>query len=567
VKSAVILVALLTSAPALAQVPQPWSSQARPGQAVPKPAAAPAPATAVLRGRVISADAGAPVMRARVSATGAAGTGQFATATDGSGAWELARVPAGRYVLSASKTPYLKMEFGQRNILEPGKPIEVATGQVIEKLDFALPRGAVISGRVADDLGDPAAFVRVYAMRNQFIDGRRQPVRSGVSAMTDDLGQYRLYGLLPGTYFVATETTMWSNALPEDMGISFAATYYPGTTQASDAQAVKVAAGQERPGVDFQQVATRLSAVSGLVLDQEGVPVNGATVILNQNSRAGSSGSGIQVASADAAGRWRFGNVAPGTYVANALKAGAQASGVRSGSAEFAVAGQDLRDVVVTVTPGARISGVIEFDAGSPPDSVPPGLRVEAGTDGPGWFSYSGASTIHADWSFEVVSISPGDRVLRLSGLPAGYTLRSATVDGSDILDTPHRFTGSEQVTGVRLVVTKRVSELSGGVTDDRARPAKDYSVLLFSTDSAKWNPGTRFRALARPDQNGRYKVSGLPPGEYFAIALPYLGPDDQEDPEFLEEIRDRATKVMIGEGEVKVLELKLVPDVGGGQP
>jgi hypothetical protein len=96
--------------------------------------------------------------------------------------------------------------------------------------------------------------------------------------------------------------------------------------------------------------------------------------------------------------------------------------------------------------------------------------------------------------------------------------------------------------------------------------------VLIFAEDSSRWTPLSRFRAIARPDQNGEFKAEKLPPGSYFAIALEYLDESDGTDPEFLARIRDLATRFSLGEAETKTLALKLtVVDqqswtVGGAQ-
>jgi hypothetical protein len=104
--------------------------------------------------------------------------------------------------VSASKGIYVTFEYGQRKPFERGKPIDLAEGQVVEKADIALPRGGVISGVLLDDVGDPAAGVRVTAMRQQYRDGKRGLVSIGRAVETNDVGQYRLYGLPSGGYFV-----------------------------------------------------------------------------------------------------------------------------------------------------------------------------------------------------------------------------------------------------------------------------------------------------------------------------------------------------------------------------
>jgi hypothetical protein len=567
---AAVLVAAAVAVAIGAPIPQPPQGQARPGQATAPAgkasASTPKTGTAVLRGQVFAGDSGAAMGRARVFVTGPASRG---TTTDASGRWEIKQLPAGRYVVTAEKAPWVTLRFGQRYGLEPSRPIELTDGQAVEKVDFRLPRGGVIAGRVIDDVGEPAAFIRVNALRLQYSDGRRQLVRSGVSVQTDDIGQYRLYGLPPGTYFVGTEGTAWGGSgVSEDPGLSFAPTYYPGTIVPTEAQPVTVREAQERPGVDFGQVMTRLARVSGIVVDHQGVAVPDRPVQLLPDTRGllGSTG-GISRGGArtEPDGRWTVAYVAPGSYVVAALRSTSDPATPlgQAGFLSVTVAGQDVDGLVVRTTPGARVAGRVEFEAGDPPP-VTPDIRVALEEATPAILGLPGTSKVRDDWSFEVVGISPGERTFRLAGLPEGLALKSVFVEGTDVIDAPRKFDGTENLFGVRLLVTRRISEIAGGVVDDKARPVRDYSVIVFSTDSSKWGPGTRYRAMARPDGNGRYKVVGLPPGEYFAVALDYLALGEADDPEFLADIEARATKIMVGEGELKALDLKLTPRGSG---
>jgi hypothetical protein len=569
-RAATVAPALLTAISVLATVANagraaaqpPVQGQSRPGQSVPPAAqtSKPTTGTASLKGQVFAADSGAALGRVRVAVSGPV---RRTVTTDANGRWEAKQLPAGRYEVTATKAPWVTLQFGQRHGLETGKPIDLTDGQAVEKVDFRLPKGGVIAGRVVDDIGEPAAFIRVNALRLQFYNGRRQLVRSGISVQTDDIGQYRLYGLPPGTYYVGTDGTTWGGSgISDDPGISFAPTYFPGTIVPSDAQPVVARSGQDRPGVDFGQVMTRLARLSGLVVDHEGVAVPDRSVLVVPDTRGplGSTG-GISRGGARTGpdGRWSVENVSPGNYVVASIPRPSDATAPlpQIGLVAVTVAGQDIDGLVIRTTPGARVAGLVEFEGGDPP-TVTPGVRVALEEGTPGIFGLPGDSKVRDDWSFEVTGISPGERMFRLTGLPDGLALKSVFIEGSNVIDAPRKFDGTEDLSGVRLVVTRRIAEVAGGVVDDKARPVRDYSVLVFSTDSSKWGGGTRHRATARPDQNGRYKATGLPPGEYFAIALDYLNPGEADDPEFLADLEARATKIMLGEGELKALDLKL---------
>ena len=211
--------------------------------------------TGRIRGRVTAADTGTPLRRAQVRVSGTLPGLQQVTDTDADGHYEFFNVPASRYTISVTRTGYVSMQFGQESSSQPGKPINLAEGEVAEKIDVALPRGAVIAGRILDDLGEPVAGVRVQAQRYAYqAGGERRLIGSGAMPslpVTDDLGQFRIYGLIPGSYVVSADpqmtggfttiggpTTPISGRVAADASDGFATTYYPGTISIVEAQTI-----------------------------------------------------------------------------------------------------------------------------------------------------------------------------------------------------------------------------------------------------------------------------------------------------------------------------------------
>src|SRR3990170_4034267 len=113
--------------------------------------------TASIKGRVTSSDSGRPLRRVQIRLSAPELTEPRSTSTNPQGAYEFAELPAGRYTISVSRNGYLTLQYGQRRPGEPPKPLQIADGQAVEKLDFALPRSGVISGRISDETGDAFA--------------------------------------------------------------------------------------------------------------------------------------------------------------------------------------------------------------------------------------------------------------------------------------------------------------------------------------------------------------------------------------------------------------------------
>ncbi len=559
----VVLCGLAIAPRATAQAQAP--PQARPGQVAPQTAPPPPPlATGAIRGIVVAADTGAALRRARVTLNAPGLRETRAVTTDLAGRWEIKNLPAARFTVSASKPPYVTLEFGQRIPTEPGRPIELAAGQTIEGVEFRLPRGSVIAGRIVDDLGEPAASIRLQAYRRQYVNGRRQFGPTGVFAVTDDLGQYRLAGLPPGTYYVGSASTIWAGGSPDDPGLSFGETFYPGTLTPSEAQPVTVQLGQERLNVNFGLHTVRLAKLSGVVIDSQGAPVANSSLTLMQMRQGATtttvvSTTGIATTGAD--GRFTVSNVAPGEYSLASLGTAPRFDlATERGSVTLTVTGDDVEGLVIALHKGSRVTGQIEFDGDVHP-ALTPAVRVYAPQPGGDTgMNLSGTSTINDDWSFELTGVSPGKRVFRMTGLPAAYALKSVLVNGEDVIDRVTPIDGKEAIAGVRLIVTSRVTAINGTATDEQGRPVQDYAVVAFASESDRWNPGTRYIGTARPDQNGQFTVTGLPPGDYLVAALPYLERGDSEDPEFLSSIRSRATPISLAEGEQVLVELRVAP-------
>jgi len=554
--------------------------------------------TSRLRGRATAADSGSPVRRAVVRISGQ-DIGSKTAMTDAEGRYEFRDLPAGRFNLSASKAGYVAVQYGQTRPFEQGKPIDLTDGQVMDKADFLMPRGGVISGRVLDEYGDPVSEAMVMAMRSMWAGGRRRLQPTGRSAMTNDLGQFRIYGLSPGDYFVsATVRGGAEMMMAMDMamamggaasggpigsnpGSGYGATYFPGTANGAEAQRITVAATQEVANTDFALLPVRLAKVSGMVLSSEGKPVEGAMITAQPKNMEGAGmmmGGGV--GRSDKTGAFTISNVAPGEYVLQSrsfqiqmsssggdnmmftARVGGPEGGADSevGSLPITVSGEDLSNVVVVTSKGASASGHLTFEGGAKPTNLT-NMRVMATTgdgDGGPMLLPGGPNSVKADGSFEVRGLL-GTRLLRVMNVPPNWMVKSVRVNGTDITDSGMEFKPGEAVTGVEITLTSKMSQVSGTVTGASSEPVKDYTVVVFAEDPQRWTlPNTRYIAGRRPDLNGRFEVKPLPPGSYYAAALEYLPDGDWNDPEVLERLKVNAKKFTLDDGESKTLELKI---------
>src|SRR4029453_7036960 len=234
--------------------------------------------TARLRGRVVAADTGKPVAGAIVTVVDTRASnpterqGRWIR-TDADGRWEAQGLSPGAYTLSVSKAGYLKIEYGQKRPFERGKRLDVLAGQLLDRIDMTLPRAGAITGRVFDEFGDPAAAVFVRALRQRYVDGRREltplaealeGLTNGGGDITDDLGQFRIYGLSPGDYFVSASFNPPGEAAT---ALGYPPVYYPGTPAANEARRIRIGLGEEAQNINVTLVRARSAAVSGTVVN------------------------------------------------------------------------------------------------------------------------------------------------------------------------------------------------------------------------------------------------------------------------------------------------------------
>jgi protocatechuate 3,4-dioxygenase beta subunit len=299
----------------------------------------PAPAaTGRLSGRVTAEGTNAPIAGARVMVfpmmrAAMPPSGPMAippqAMTDQDGRFVFNSVAPGEYRIDVQKT-------GFASLMDPStrpRTYTVAAGQALDNVSIVLQKGAVISGKVLDQKGEPVTDARVMALRRITPPGastaapRLIPAPMQGPQQTNDIGEYRVTGLPPGEYFLAASPRALVFAGPGAASttgngggaLTTTTTYYPGTADQAGAQAITVAAGAEVSNIVFTLQSAPAYRVSGMVVDENGVPIAHAMVMLMNDPRSGMMfmGPGGNAQTGDD-GRFSIGDVTPGTYRLNA---------------------------------------------------------------------------------------------------------------------------------------------------------------------------------------------------------------------------------------------------------
>ena len=555
------------------------------------PQQTPAPSgTGVIAGTLTSADLGRPVRRAQVKIVSASPRLVRTVTTDANGAYVFTNVPAGEYTLSASRPGYLETVFGARRpgAGVAGTPIRLGAGEKRDQLALRLPRGGVISGVITDEFGDPALGVPVRAMRFTFTNGERTAYPAG-NVVTNDLGEYRIAGLLPGDYAVsavprdivaaaAVEAESLRNRIGQvaaaggtsnynltpDLGkppdaTGYVPVYFGGTASPSAATSVRLGLSGHAGAVDIQLQVMKTAVISGVVTNPDGTPASANIQLIDPSMPI--ANLGVWFRNATPGGKFSFPGLVPGSYVINARAGSSESAGGQlTAIVSVPVEAGGSAEVTVPLQRGVSVSGGVALDAagGGAVDlrrlrvSL---LRVVTTSD---WETEPRHATLDAEGRFVVRGVAPGRYRVTVSGLPNGWMLASAVFGGKDAADHHLVVEARESIAGGEVKVMPRSGEIAGALTNASGEPVADRSLVLFPADRALWLPESWRIHVAQPAADGRYAIRGLPPGEYRLAAVDAPEPGQANDPAFLSQLASTATAITLGPGERRTQDLRV---------
>ena len=293
----------------------------------------------------------------------------------------------------------------------------------------------------------------------------------------------------------------------------------------------------------------RAARVTGSATTADGRPMTG-TVMVRSTIDYGFTMSASGPIRPD--GTFAVNGLAPGKYI---IRTNGRLD-AEVAVANITITGDDIMDFHLVGAPPSTASGRIVVDpvaARSLPMLTLRPFPVEPGTVPIG----ISATRIGDDGTFELKSY-PGRMRIDIVNQPSGWAIRAVRLNGVDVTDSGIEFSPNENVRGLEVELTNRLATISGLVTNARGETVKEYSAIAFSQDREQWKETTRYHGGGRPDQDGRFKITGLPPGDYYIIAIDKIEPGESSDPDFLETVRGKATAVSIREGDTRTVDLKL---------
>lgn len=482
--------------------------------------------------------------------------------TDQDGVYRITNVSAGTYEVVPAAPGFVLADQKESR----SKSVLVGEDENVESINFSLVRGGVITGRITDADGRPVIQQQVGIYLATTFDQTTNPPRPPMASsnvQTDDRGIYRAYGLAAGRYKVATGRGEDAFGVMGPTRFVYKQVFYPDATEQAKATAIDVTEGSESANIDIVLGrALPTFSVSGRAVDGEkGLPV--PNLRFGVQRTMGSRLDFVNVmANSNAQGDFIMEGLTSGKY--SLFIWPNQGNEMRAETLSFDVIDQDISGIIVKVSKGASISGVVVLDTEEKSVSAKLSeLLVRGfvmGPTGTGGMGSSAASPIAADGSFRLAGLPGGTANFTVGAQnspfpPKGFTLTRIERDGVAASGRGFEIKEGEQVTGVRLVLSYGNASIRGVVKLENGSLPDGARIFVRVTKVGETSSNLRSPTV---DLRGFFLMEGIPAGAY-EITANVVGAINAP-------IRPRSTKreVMLQDG--VVTDVTITVDMGEPQ-
>lgn len=523
-----------------------------------------------VEGMVVNAVTGEGIKRADVvlrggGAGGRGGGGQqpltMVTTSDAEGRFRFTGVADGSYFVSVQKQGYV----AERRLGASMRPVRVTATQDVTGLRYKLLPQAVITGRVVDEEGEVVQGAAVMVMQSQFAAGKRRWVQA-MGQSTNDLGEFRLFGLSAGRYLVAATPQRRAaamglaaeNVLEGSESQQYVQTFYPGVLEASQATVINVSPGQTIHNVDIQIRKSAVFRVRGRVVDSEAQGETRFGVSALRTDETMRAGLG---ASTRPDGNFEISGLRAGTYVLSATSYGgrAQAGQRRVGIARVDVSA-NIDGVLIEIKGGFKATGSVKVTGGDSSKIDVKSINVALTPADAGMMVFGGPSrvVVSDNGAWEADNIAPGIyRVQAFNRTAGAYAyLAAVTLNGQDYLGKDIDMTAGPPGP-IQIAMSTDVAVISGKIeATSEGETEALLTVAAVAVDERVRLVDPVWATQVR--EAGSFTLAGLRPGEYLLFAFNEFQQGVIDDPEVLKKLETKAVKVKAAAGETASVQLKV---------
>lgn len=515
-----------------------------------------------LEGRTVNSVTGEPVKWANVTlqggfATAVGGRGQtigsYTTTSSGEGTFAMKNLPPGRYSIRAERSGFSGTSAPMTTL---------SPGQRMTGLELKLQPQAVIAGRVLDEHGEPVTRANVMALSYSYTQaGRRLTPRS--SAATNDLGEYRAFGLPPGRYYIAAtyrsnvsvSTTSEDRSAEPSPEEAYTTTYYPGTKDIQSAAQVEAAPGAVVESINLQLAKSFAVRVRGSIANLPGTANSTVMVSMTRTDDPASS-MGSSTSAPAMQGQFELRGATAGRYT---LTASANDGQKRLQGRQIVDVGSvNVENVTITLSTGFDQPGKVRVDGQTPVGVQMLSVMLQPAESGAGGLSSAGARA-DSEGNFVLTGVWPGRYLLRVAA-PSNLYVKSQRLGSEDVLETPLDLTGGAGG-ALSIVLGVSTSEVSGAVTSEDGAPVANAMVVLIP-ESVKRRELQQFYRTVTTGPSGGYKFTGTAPGRYKLFAWEKIPGGAWMDPDVLKPVESKGKAIDIQESSRETVDLRALPAV-----
>jgi uncharacterized protein (DUF2141 family) len=527
-----------------------------------QPQPAPPSDKCALEGKVVNLVTGEPVRKVRLTlsvvnpprvrqqqqAQQPSSSPPAVVSTDAQGKFSFVDLEPGAYRLAARHDNYSNQQYGARKPGQPGEPILLVPGTKKTDLEFRLTPYATIAGRIRDEDGDPMQQVPVAVMVYQYTNSGRQLTERG-TANSNDLGEYRLFNLAPGKYYLRVSPTPMRGLRGGggDTEDSFIAVYYPNSPDPSAASQLELAPGQQVTSVDFTLRKAHTATISGRIVKPTGATglSIGLTVVSNGGMSSFSTRNGID----DADGKFEMHGLTAGSYFLN----GYCNVGDRRYTANLPiqVGGADIDKLELHLAAPSDVTGRVRIEGETQVKLTQVRVYMEGQVRSPG-----NGGTVTEDGAFGFRDVEPDVFHVNV-GVPGELYLKSVSWGTKDVTESGLDLSAGAPTADLEIVVSANGGQIDGKVENDKSEPV-DHALVTLVPPGARRN--RTFFKSARTTPDGHFTVTGVAPGTYKLFAWDEVNVDAVlYDPDFLRPFETAGQSIQITESARQSANLKLI--------
>ena len=518
--------------------------------------------TCIVSGMVVKLAGSAPLKSASVRLISIEDRARaYSATTDGGGRFALKNVERGRYRLRVRRNGFVTQEYGQKTPDDPGSILTLAPGQEVKDLMFRLIPWSVIAGRIRDEDGEPFPWIQVTALREVYTDGKRK-LSPDAQEITNDMGEYRLFGLRPGRYFVSAtystrgqELEQMSELAPaeESAALGYVPTYYPGTPDPGRASTITVKPGDEIPSVDIllQRVAayTIRGRIYNMIAHRPGKNVS--IMMQPRNSKLAWTTFNFETTAQEKDGSFVLNHVIPGPYTLLALwfDEGKQYLAKQN----IDVGNADVVGVTLTIAPGMTVNGRVIWDG--KPGLEGDELNISAYPTEQSYY-FGGDARVGLNGTFTLKEVPEDAYQLSVGGISKDSYIKAVRYGTTDALYdgfTVERGTDAS----LEVTLSSRGARVQGTVTDADSLPLAGVWVVLVPGEAHRGH--RQMYKETTTDQYGHFELRGIAPGDYNLFSWEEVEYGAWQDEEFLKPFEKKGQKLELHEGDRKNADLTAI--------